>query len=133
MPKVAEHMARFESPPQREVTSAIAPMGNPIEDGWPVDFFIESKSLIEYRACALTPSTIGFRAPSALQPAWLTELKLRCAPDTIMMLANVRSCDALPGGQFFVTAQPFGLAGDDKAAWLRLIERTRRAATVPQT
>jgi HD-like signal output (HDOD) protein len=128
MPKVAEHMARFESPPQRDVTSVIAPLGNPIEDGWPVDFFIESKTLIEYRACALTPSTIGFRAPSALQPAWLTELTLRCTPDTIMMLANVKTCEALPSGDFFVTAQPFGLAGEDKAAWLRLIERTRRAA-----
>lgn len=128
MPKVAETMARFEAPPQREVSSAIAPTGNPIEDGWPVDFFIESRNLIEYRACALTPSTIGFRAPSALQPAWLAEVTLRCTPDTITMLANVKTCQALPNGEFFVTAQPFGLAGEDKNAWFRLIERTRRAA-----
>jgi HD-like signal output (HDOD) protein len=128
MPKVAEHMARFESPPQRDVTSAIAVVGNPVEDGWPIDFFIESKNLIEYRACTLTPSTIAFRAASALQPAWLTELTLRCTPDTITMLANVKTCDQLPGGEFFVTAQPFGLAGEDKAAWMRLIERTRKAA-----
>lgn len=132
MPKVAEHMARFESPPQRDVSSAIAVVGNPVEDGWPVDFFIESKALIEYRACTLTPSTLAFRAPSALQPAWLTELTLRCTPDTITMLANVKTCDALPSGEFFVTAQPFGLAGEDKAAWLRLIDRTRRAAAVQQ-
>jgi HD-like signal output (HDOD) protein len=132
MPRVAEHMARFESPPQRDVTSVIATVSNPIEDGWPVDFFIESKTLIEYRACALTPSTLAFRAPSALQPAWLTELTLRCTPDTIKMLANVKTCQSLPTGAFFVTVQPFGLAGDDKAAWLRLIERTRRAAAVPQ-
>jgi len=128
MPKVAEHMARFESPPQRDVTSAIAVVGNPVEDGWPVDFFIESKTLIEYRACTLTPSTLAFRAPSALQPAWLTELTLRCTPDTITMLANVKTCDALASGEFFVTAQPFGLAGEDKAAWMRLIDRTRRGA-----
>jgi HD-like signal output (HDOD) protein len=126
MPKVAEHMQRFESPPQRDVTSAIAVVGNPVEDGWPVDFFIESKSLIEYRACTLTPSTLAFRAPSALQPAWLTELTLRCTPDTITMLANVKTCDPIPGGEFFVTVQPFGLAGEDKAAWMRLIERTRK-------
>jgi hypothetical protein len=49
-------------------------------------------------------------------------------PDTIAMLANVKTCDALPSGEFFVTAQPFGLAGEDKAAWLRLIDRTRRGA-----
>lgn len=132
MPKVAEHMARFESPPQRDVTSAIAVVGNPVEDGWPVDFFIESKTLIEYRACTLTPSTLAFRAPSALQPAWLTELTLRCTPDTITMLANVKTCDALASGEFFVTAQPFGLAGEDKAAWLRLIARTRNATPNPR-
>jgi HD-like signal output (HDOD) protein len=129
MPKIADTMARFESPPQRDVTSVIATVGNPIEDGWPVDFFIASKSLIEYRACALTPSTFAFRSPSALQPAWLSEMTLRCTPDTITMLANVKTCQSLPSGDFFVTAQPFGLAGDEKAAWLRLIERTRRATS----
>jgi hypothetical protein len=128
MPKVAEHMAKFESPPHREVPSAIAPAGSPIEDGWPVDFFIEGRNLIEYRACALTPSTFAFRAPCALQPAWLAELTLRCVPDTIAMLANVKTCTQEPGGPFFVTAQPFGLAGEEKSTWLRLIDRTRRAA-----
>ena len=56
-------------------------------------------------------------------------MTLRCTPDTITMLANVKTCQSLPSGDFFVTAQPFGLAGEDKAAWLRLIERTRRAAS----
>jgi HD-like signal output (HDOD) protein len=129
MPKVAEHMAKFESAPQREIPSAIAPApGSPVEDGWPVDFFIEGRNLIEYRACALTPSTFAFRAPVTLQPAWLAELTLRCVPDTITMLANVKTCTPHGDGSFFVTAQPFGLAGEDKNAWLRLIERTRRAA-----
>jgi hypothetical protein len=128
MPKVAEQMARFETPPQREVASSIAPSDSPIEDGWPVDFIIASKNFTEYRACALTPSTFAFRSQSMLQPAWLAELTLHCAPDKIMMLANVKSCQPLPAGDFLVTAQPFGLAGDDKSAWLRLIERTRRGA-----
>lgn len=128
MPKVAEQMARFETPPQREVASSIAPSDTPIDDGWPVDFVIASKNFTEYRAVALTPSTFAFRSQSMMQPAWLAELTLHCAPDKIMMLANVRSCQSLPAGDFLVTAQPFGLAGEDKNAWLRLIERTRKAA-----
>jgi hypothetical protein len=31
-------------------------------------------------------------------------------------------------GRLARLAQPFGLAGEDRAAWQRLIERTRRAA-----
>jgi HD-like signal output (HDOD) protein len=129
MPKVAEQMARFETPPQREVASSIAPSDSPIDDGWPVDFVIASRNFTEYRACALTPSTFAFRSQSMLQPAWLAELTLHCQPDKITMLANVKSCQALPAGDFLVTAQPFGLAGEDKNAWMRLLERTRRGAT----
>lgn len=126
MPKVAEQMAKFETPPQREVASSIAPSDSPVEDGWPVDFVIASKNFTEYRAVALTPSTFAFRSQSMLQPAWLAELTLHCTPDKIMMLANVKSCQQLPAGDFLVTAQPFGLAGEDKNAWLRLLERARR-------
>jgi HD-like signal output (HDOD) protein len=128
MPKVAEQMARFETPPQREVASSIAPSDSPIEDGWPVDFVIASRNFTEYRAVALTPSTFAFRSQTMLQPAWLAELTLHCTPDKIQLLANVKSCQQLPPGDFLVTAQPFGLAGEDKNAWLRLLERTRRAS-----
>jgi HD-like signal output (HDOD) protein len=128
MPKVAEQMARFETPPHREVASSIAPSDSPIEDGWPVDFVIASRNFTEYRAVALTPSTFAFRSQTMLQPAWLAELTLHCAPDKIQMLANVKSCQQLPPGDFLVTAQPFGLAGEDKNAWLRLLERARKAS-----
>jgi HD-like signal output (HDOD) protein len=126
MPKVADQMARFEMSGERGVTSSIAlPLG-PALDSWPIDFVVESRSHARHRASALTPSTIAFSSPVVLQPAWLTELTLRCPPDTIMMLAHVKSCAATAGG-FLVTAQPFGLAGPDKEAWNRLIERTRPA------
>lgn len=126
MPKVAEQMARFETPAQREVASSIAPSDTPIDDGWPVDFVIASRNFTEYRAVAMTPSTFAFRSQTMLAPAWLADLTLHCAPDKIQMLANVKSCQQLPPGDFLVTAQPFGLAGEDKNAWFRLIERTRR-------
>jgi hypothetical protein len=127
MPKVAEQMARFETPAARDVGSVVARSPGPLEGGWPVDFAIEAKQHAEYRACALAPSALAFRSAVMLPPAWLVEVTLHCAPDTIPMLIHVKSCDAQPGGTFLVTAQPFGLAGEDKAAWIRLIGRTRAA------
>ncbi|MEO7735498.1 MAG: HDOD domain-containing protein [Kofleriaceae bacterium] len=131
MPKVAEQMARFETPAVREVGSLITPTPSLLDGGWPVDFVIESRSQAEYRACALAPSMIAFRSAAMLQPAWLAEVTLRCEPDTIAMLVNVKSCEP-QAGEFLVTAQPFGLAGEDKAAWLRLIARTRTATPNPR-
>jgi HD-like signal output (HDOD) protein len=128
MPKVADQMARFEAPAEREVASSIEPVTQTLDGGWPVDFPIMSRSQVEHRACALAPNTLAFRSPAPMQQGWLAELTLRCAPDTITMLANVKSCQAIPGSGHLVIAQPFGLAGEDKAAWSRLIERTRRAS-----
>jgi HD-like signal output (HDOD) protein len=132
MPKVAEQMARFETPAMRDVGSRVTRDPGLLDGGWPVDFAIESKQHAEYRACALAPSTVAFRSPVMLQPAWLIEVTVRCAPDTIQMLIHVKSCDPQPGGDFLVTAQPFGLAGEDKAAWLRLIGRTRLSHAAPR-
>jgi hypothetical protein len=129
MPKVADQMARFETPAVREVASSIAPVTQTLEGGWPVDFPITSRNQVEHRACALAQNMLAFRSPAPLQQGWLAELTLRCVPDTITMLANVKSCQAMTGGSHLVIAQPFGLAGEDRAAWLRLIERTRRANT----
>jgi HD-like signal output (HDOD) protein len=132
MPKVAEQMARFESPIEREVASPIAEVdragGSVIEHGWAAEFEIESRSRTRYRACALASNAVAFHSPTALQPAWLAELTLHCPPDVITLLAHVKSCRVQPAGDFLVTAQPFGLAGDDEQAWRRLIERTQRAA-----
>jgi len=132
MPKVAEQMARFETKAQRDVGSVVAPTPGLLDGGWPVDFPIDSKSRTPYRACALAPAMLAFRSPAMLQPGWLAEITLRCDPDTIAMLVNVRSCEAQPGGTFLITAQPFGLAGDDKAAWHRLIARTRDNNPAPK-
>jgi HD-like signal output (HDOD) protein len=125
MPKVADQMARFEMSAERNVTASVVRAAGPDEASWPVDFVVESRSQTMYRACALTPSTLVFSSPVMLQPAWLAELTLRCAPDTITMLAHVKSCEVRPHGDYLVTARPFGLAGEDKGAWLRLIGRTR--------
>jgi len=129
MPKVAAQMAQFEAPPGRPVASVIADPGDSGEVSWPVELVVEGRTHVEYRVCALTPTALAFRSPTALQPAWLTELTLRCPPDTITMLVHVKSCRAVSGGGYVVTAQPFALAGDDELAWRRLIDRTGQLAT----
>jgi len=128
MPKVAEQMAQFEAPPERQVASLIADPRESGEASWPVDLVVESRMRVEYRVCALAPTALAFRSPTMLQPAWLTELTLRCPPDTIKMLVHVKSCQVQPDGGHVVTAQPFGLAGDDELAWRRLIARTQPAS-----
>jgi HD-like signal output (HDOD) protein len=127
MPKVADQMARFEMANERGVASSVAAATDPAAERWPVDFAVESRSQVVFRASALGATALVLTSPVALQPAWLAELTLRCAPDTITMLAHVKSCETTPRGTYLVTAQPFGLAGPDREAWLRLIERTRPA------
>jgi len=129
MPKVAEQMARFEAPVERDTSSKIATETQTIEGSWPVDFAISSKHGADHRARAIAPSTLAFTSPVRMAQGWLAELTLHCAPDVISMLVNVKLCQLVPGGNHLVIAQPFGLAGDDRAAWLRLIERTRPALT----
>ena len=129
LPRVAEHMARFELPAPRSERSAVAPAPALVDGGWPVDFAVEGKNHVAYRACALAPGVLAFRGPVALAPAWLAELTLHCPPDSLTLLAHVKTCEPLDGGEFLLTAQPFGLAGEDKGVWLRLLGRTQRAAS----
>lgn len=127
IPKVAEQMAAFEpAPPSSPVPSAIARPAAAVDGTWPVDFPIIGPRWAAYRACALSASSVVFKSPVALQPAWLCDLQLDAQPDQLTMLANVLSCEPAGAGSYLVTAQPFGLGGDNKAAWLRLVTRTRR-------
>ena len=72
-----------------------------------------------------TTRQLGIRSPAPLQPSWLTELTLFCPPDKVTVLVHVKSCRAASDGGFIVTAQPFGLAGDEDVVWRRLIEHTQ--------
>jgi hypothetical protein len=128
MPKVSEQMAQFETPPEREAASPIAAPDPATTEGWPADFAIESRNHTKYRACAVTANGLTFRGAVMLQPAWLAELTLHCPPDTINVLAHVKSCVAAAGGGYLVSAQPYGLAGDEDRKWRQLIERAQRAS-----
>jgi HD-like signal output (HDOD) protein len=127
MPKVADQMSKFEMSNDRGMTSSIARVTDADNGTWPVDFVVETKSNAQARACAMGPNLLAFKSPVPMQPAWLTELTMRCAPDTIAMLAHVKTCEITPRRDYLVTVQPFGLAGDDKAAWQRLMARTQPA------
>jgi len=129
MPKVAEQLAAFEAPvTPNHLRSSVERETTVVEGGWPVDFVVEGKERAEYRCVALGPNVFTFMSPTAFPPAWLTELTLHCDPANLKLLANVKSCDAMPDGQFMITAQPFGLGGDEKKAWLAMVSATRRAS-----
>jgi hypothetical protein len=82
------------------------------------------------RCVALGPNVFTFMSPVAFPPSWLADLTLHSEPEVLKVLANVKTCDQMPDGQFMVTAQPFGLGGDEKKTWLSLVSRTRRASMV---
>jgi len=132
MPKVAEQMAQFETPAERQASTRVADPEHPAaDDSWPVDFIVESRGGVAYRAEALRPGALAFRSPAALQPSWLSELTLRVGPQPVTLLFHVTACRRRPDGEYAVTAQPFGLAGADERAWQDLIAATQRPPARP--
>ncbi|HEY4055537.1 MAG TPA: HDOD domain-containing protein [Kofleriaceae bacterium] len=129
MPKVAEQLSAFEVPKQSGPISSVERETTIIEGGWPVDFRIEGRDKdVEFRCVALGPSIFTFTSPIVFPPSWLADLTLHGDPEVLKVLANVKTCEQMPDGQYMVTAQPFGLGGDEKKAWLAIVSRTRRAA-----
>lgn len=133
IPKVAEQMASFEPAAKSGATSTVIERTTMVLDGsWSVDFAVTGRNGASYRACALSGNAIGFTSPAALQTGWLCDLHLEAPPEQVTMLANVMSCEAVGTGSFLVIAQPFGLGGDNKTAWLQLVTRTRRSSPDPR-
>jgi HD-like signal output (HDOD) protein len=132
MPRVSEQLRAFEVPVDKTVvmrrmlieTSFLPPL-----EGWPVDFVVEGKAHAEHRATMVGPNILGFTSSFAYPVAWIADLTLHDDAGNFTMLANVKSCDKQADGTYIVTAQPFGLGGDLKTAWSRLVSRTRKAAT----
>ncbi|MFN0252352.1 MAG: HDOD domain-containing protein [Kofleriaceae bacterium] len=130
MPRVSEQLRAFEVPADKTMlmrrplieTSAMVPT-----EGWPADFVVQGKGRAEHRATMVGPNTIVFSSTFSYPVAWLADLVLHDDAGNFAILANVKQCDKLGEG-YLVTAQPFGLGGDVKTAWTRLVARTRRAA-----
>ncbi len=132
MPRVSEQLRAFEVPPDKTTAmrrTLIETNYLPPLEGWPVNFVIEGKNHAEHRATMVGPNIIGFSSETSYPVAWLAELTLHDDDVNITMLANVKSCDKQVDGTYVVTAQPFGLGGDVKVAWTKLVSRTRKTAT----
>jgi HD-like signal output (HDOD) protein len=127
VPQIAEFMASFEASAsaaaEAHAPSAVARPATELEGGWAVEFTITTKHDV-FQACALAPNAVAFRGSTALAPNWLAQLQLACEP-SLGMLANIKSCEPLAGGGYVMTAQPFGLGGNDKQVWSDLVRRTR--------
>jgi HD-like signal output (HDOD) protein len=131
MPRVSEQLRAFDVPADKTMvmrrplieSGSIAPV-----DGWPVDFVVEGKAHAEHRATMIGPNTMVFTSTFSYPVAWLADLTLHGDDANFTILANVKQCDKVGEGSYIVTVQPFGLGGDVKAAWTKLVTRTRRAA-----
>lgn len=122
--RVAEQLATYERPVERDAPSAIAPAS---QDGWRLDLAISCRG-IAYRASAITPNTLVFRGRQRLEPGWLADVSLEIESTVHAMLMNVQECEALPGGEFQLVAKPFALDGPIKEAWQRLVSAARAAS-----
>lgn len=129
IPRISRVLDAFEHPRPRGAHAPPSTRSRILEDGWPAAFEVVTRAGQTLRAVALAPGAFAFHSSSAMPTSWLAELTLRSPPDSVQMLVNVTSCDALGGGQFLIVARPFGLDGPDKAAWLRLLARTRPPRT----
>ncbi len=129
IPRISRVLAAFENPSPRGAQAAPSKRSLILEDGWPASFEVIARGGQVLRAVALAPTAFAFHSPSAMPTSWLTELTLRSPPDSVQLLVNVTSCDALGGRLFLIVARPFGLDGLGKAAWLRLLARIRPPST----
>ena len=110
--------------PVREAPSRIAaePATEPC---FPVQFDVVTRAH-SYRAAAISANALTFVGPDPLLPNWLAELTLAGDFEPLVMLANIKTCEAV-NGEHVLTAQPFALAGPVKAHWMHLLEQARGA------
>jgi hypothetical protein len=120
-------MARFEPESRPRGASSVEKSLELFDVSWPVDFTVTNGDRAEYRACVLSPDGLGVRSPTPLEVGWLTELVVCNRSTAIPMLANVRTCEPQPEGDFLISLRPFGLAKTETAAWLDLLAETRPA------
>ena len=132
LPRLAARMQSFEACLPEPVPGEVAPSKvvaepAPVSESWPVDFGVTLQNAPGvFRAVAMSAGTLQLRSKATVTPNWLTCVTLECQPAPLVLLVNVKSCEAV-GGDQLITLQPFGLAGAEKDAWLELASDTRRA------
>jgi HD-like signal output (HDOD) protein len=124
LPEIVAQMALY--------THTIAPKHSPIAPpppgttSWPCELEVVQGN------ASFSTRTISFDAiemvgKASLAVSWLVSVTLRCAPDPLQMLVNIKSCEARDDGTFAIVAQPFGLGGVVKQRWQSLLEAARTA------
>ncbi len=126
IPQVVQQMSRF-APPTTRFLPMVVPIALDGEPAWPVDLAVVLRTGT-FRASLISPSSLTFSGPDPLVLNWLTEIAIQCEPTPIAMLANIKTCDRMRNGSFLITAQPFAIAGEEKLAWLALVEHARHAS-----
>ncbi|HUJ57891.1 MAG TPA: HDOD domain-containing protein [Kofleriaceae bacterium] len=127
LPETVRFMAELEQEvrPSAEVASHVEPEKF-VEPSWPAALDVMTRSHC-YRTTSLSATTLVMTGPEPLMANWVAPMILQTDFEPIDILANVRACKKLPDGSYEITAQPFGLAGPPKAAWLYLLAKTRPA------
>lgn len=96
----------------------------PIDDDvrWPVQRAARMRQLA-YTTSHVSASALVLRGTQTMEVGWLTELVVE---DTspITLLVNIQACRAVNDGVEIV-AQPFGLDGPTREAWMRLVRTAR--------
>jgi HD-like signal output (HDOD) protein len=122
--RVAEQLATYERPPERDVPCAITFTR---QNCWPCDLSMSCRG-VAFRAHAITPDTLTFRGRQRLEPGWLAEISLETESAPLTMLVNVQECERLPDGDHEIVAKPFALDGPPKEAWQRLVATARASS-----
>ena len=128
LPKIVENIAAFETAMPSvasaiKAPSAVARPRSPT--GGTAAKFEVSTPKMRYRGTALWADRFAFEGAQPLRPDWLTELTVADGTDRLHMLVHIRACEPCVRG-YAMTAQPFGLGGDEQEAWARMIERAKR-------
>ncbi len=130
--KIGGELASLEGAmPAAETAAATPSLIEPRRDadgGWPCELLLSTPQATG-QLTTVWPDQLSFQVGRALQTNWITSVVLHGDPDPLEMFVNVRSCEASGRGDFTVVAQPFGLAGPPRAAWIALVETARHRAS----
>jgi HD-like signal output (HDOD) protein len=124
LPEIVAQMALYTHTMMPKHSPIVAPM--PSSNRWPLELEVVQGNA-SFATCAVSPDAIEMVGRASLAVSWLVSVTLRCQPDPLQMLVNIKACDARDDGTFAIVAQPFGLGGAVKQRWQALLDAARTA------
>jgi hypothetical protein len=104
--------------PKHAPPSPIAPLAPPMNRR-PCELEIVQGNAT-FSATSISPDAIEMIGKTSLAVSWLVSVTLRCEPEPLQLLVNIKACEPRGDGTFAIVAQPFGLGGAVKQRWLAL-------------